>query len=82
MKTGIHVHTKCSCKELSQSGVCDDVFLSAYYVNEKRFKCVTTKTSCLGFRSPWVNEDSDLVKCHAHASIWRVAEGASGVSVL
>ena len=34
------------------------------------------------FSSPWVNEDSDLVKCHAHASIWRVAEGASGVSVL
>ena len=50
-KTGIQVPTKCSGKELSQSGVCDDVFLSAYYVNGKRFTCVTTKASCFGLMS-------------------------------
>ena len=81
MKTGIHVHTKCSCKELSKSGVCDDVFLSGYYVNGKRFTFSTTKTTLSWFGVHVVNEESDLVKCHAHASIWRVAEGASGVSM-
>ena len=49
-KTGIQVPTKCSGKELSQSGVCDDVFLSGYYVNGKRFTCAQRKLSCLGFR--------------------------------
>ena len=81
MKTGIHVHTKCSCKELSQSGVCDDVFYLRITSMENVSSASQRKLLAL-FLSPWVNEDSDLVKCHAHASIWRVAEGASGVSVL
>ena len=57
MKTGIHVHAKCSGKELSQSGVCDDAFLSEYYVNGKHFKCVQRKTACLWFPSPQDNEE-------------------------
>ena len=41
-------------KELSQSGVCDDVFLSGYYINEPREflrHARTTETPCLSFMS-------------------------------
>ena len=47
--------------------------------NVSRFS--TTKTTLSWFDVHVVNEESDLVKCHAHASIWRVPEGASGVSM-
>ena len=70
-KTGIQVPTKCSGKELSQSGVCDDVFLSGYYVNGKRFTFSTTKTTLSWFDVHVVNEESDLVKVSLYRLLYK-----------
>ena len=57
----MQVPTKCSGKELSQSGVCDDAFLPGYYVNGKRSTCLQRKLPCLGFSSPQDNEDLNCI---------------------
>ena len=61
MKTGIHVPTKCSGKELSQSGVCDDAFLSGYYANGKRSTNLQRKTTLSWFSSPQDNEELNCI---------------------